>query len=252
MRNKARIICGMAVVAWGLLGGLAQQVWAATRRLDSFTAIYDLKVGPLSVAKLEYALESQGDAYLYRLTSQPKGLAALFSGEARSEEVAGRWREDGTPQPVRYQRIDHPGTNSAATHVVSFDWVKKRLRIEADGDTDTAALPDYAFDPMSEQLRLMQQVADGATGPIEHVVANLKGIKHWRFKVQKQEKIPGPQGMVQAIRVDRVDQRNKQLTLWFAPELDHMLVRLQQKKKGKPTVTITLVQMTRGVKGEES
>lgn len=251
MKKKARTICSVAVVAWGLLGGVAQPVWATTRHLDSFTATYDLQVGPLSVARLEYALESRQDTYRYRLTSQPKGLAALFSGGARNEEVQGRWLEDGVPQPMRYQRTDHPGTRDIV-HTVAFDWPGKQLRIETDGDVDTTSLPDHTLDPMSEQLRLMQQVAAGAAGTIEHVVANLKGIKHWRFRVGRKEEIRGPQGMVQAIRVDRIDQEKKQLTLWFAPELDHMLVRLQQKKKGKPTVIITLVQMTREAKGKGS
>lgn len=239
---------GPLIAVWGLLG-----IWVfpaqADDRIESFRARYDLQVGPLSVAQLEYTLDSAQDSYHYRLVSQPKGLAALLSGEVRNEEAWGRWQGNGHPQPLRYQRTENPGGSRAVTHMLSFDWSKKKLRMTGkDKDEEALPLPAHALDPMSEQLQLMQQVASGERGTIEHVVVNLKGIKHWRFRVGGKEQVQGPQGLVEAVRVDRIDQDNKQLTLWFAPALDHMLVRLQQKKKGKPMVTITLQQLTRDQK----
>ncbi len=240
---RARHLVGLVFLVGSMLAVLAPPVYA--RGLDSFTAKYSLQVGPLHVAQLEYALESRDTGYHYRLVSHPMGLAALVSGKVRNEEVWGQWlEEDGFPQPQRYQRIDDPGAR-AVVQTLYFDWPNKKLRIVSKDETTTASLPAHVLDPMSEQLRLMQQVAAGEKGAIKHAVANFKGIKRRRYQVQQQEEVPGPQGMVQAIRVVRTDQDNKQLTLWFAPKLDHMLVRLQQKKKGKPTVTITLQQLNK-------
>lgn len=237
----AKHLLGLAWVMGCLLAAPLSPAYAG--RLDAFTARYDLQVGPLRVAQLEYALESQETGYHYRLVSQPQGLVALFSGKARNEEAWGLWRaENDCPQPQRYRRIDQPGAQ-AVVRTLAFDWPHKKLHIDNKDETSTVSLPDHALDPMSEQLCLMQQVAAGKKGVIEHVVANHKGVKHMRYEVQQLEEVPGPQGMVQAIRVARVDQDDKQLTLWFAPQLGHMLVRLEQKKKGKPTVTMTLQQL---------
>ncbi|MCA1768321.1 MAG: DUF3108 domain-containing protein, partial [Idiomarina sp.] len=64
----------------------------------------------------------------------------------------------------------------------------------------------------------------------------------YRFKVlAKEQQLSLPYGEVEAIKVERIRDNNRRQTFfWFAPELNYVMVKMQQFKEGEEQATMSL------------
>jgi hypothetical protein len=89
-------------------------------------------------------------------------------------------------------------------------------------------------DKLSLTLALQCLLRHGRTDLVLDV-AEERGVRRHRYRVEGEEMLQIPGGTVRTVRVvrDRGDDSNRKTRLWFAVEHDHSLVRLVQEEEGK-------------------
>ena len=138
------------------------------------------------------------------------------------------------------------GTGSDKSFHASFDADEQEVKNVDSGrliDIDwQGALYDEAS--VIEKLRL-DVAADNA--PYVYDIIDEKGqADEYRFAVLGEEQISTPYGQLDTVKVERVRENNRRQTyFWFAPELDYLLVKMQQFKEGDEQATMTLEKLNR-------
>lgn len=138
------------------------------------------------------------------------------------------------------------GTGSDKSFHASFDAGEQEVKNVDSGrliDIDwQGALYDEAS--VIEKLRL-DVAADN--DPYVYDIIDEKGqADEYRFAMLGEEQISTPYGQLDTVKVERVRENNRRQTyFWFAPELDYLLVKMQQFKEGDEQATMTLEKLNR-------
>jgi hypothetical protein len=159
--------------------------------------------------------------------------------EARSVFIVDDENSRLEPREFIYMRT---GTGSDKSFHGEFRADDKKVR-----NVDTGRMLDInwenaLFDEANviEQLRI--DVAGGAE-QFKYRVVNEKGEEdEYRFRVMAESQVLSlPYGEVEAIKVGRVRDNNRRQTFfWFAPELNYVMVKMQQFKEGDEQATMSL------------
>lgn len=159
--------------------------------------------------------------------------------EARSVFIVDDENNRLEPREFIYMRT---GTGSDKSFHGEFRADDKKVR-----NVDTGRMLDInwenaLFDEANviEQLRI--DVAGGAE-QFKYRVVNEKGEEdEYRFRVMAESQVLSlPYGEVEAIKVGRIRDNNRRQTFfWFAPELNYVMVKMQQFKEGDEQATMSL------------
>lgn len=228
MRARLRAALLGAVLA---LAGAA----AAAPDLEPFDATYEIRHGRkrIGVATLTLA---QADGH-WRLESrtQPKGIAKLFVGDIL-ETSEFELTDDGV-RPLRFEAHEARGDESQRTE---FDWTRGVAVTEADGERAELPLRPRTVDHTLVQVALMLEVAAGAPLAPYHIVEKNE-TRTYQYERAGEETVETPAGSFRAVKVrQKREGSSRELYFWFAAELDHLAVRVEQRKDGEPTFTMLL------------
>lgn len=138
------------------------------------------------------------------------------------------------------------GTGSDKSFHASFDAQQQEVR-----NVDTGRLIDInwqggLYDEASVIEKLRLDVA-AQNAPYVYDIIDEKGrADEYRFAVLEEEQISTPYGQLNAVKVERVRDNNRRQTyFWFAPEIDYLLVKMQQFKEGDEQATMTLEKLNK-------
>lgn len=214
---------------------------AATQayELQAFTAAYELDWdGPISLS---------GDT-IRQLKKTPENLWA-FESKA-SSMLASIYEKSNFvltndqlfPQHYTFKRSVLGKKRNA---FIEFDWESNKATNNiADKPWHMPVTPGVQ-DKLSYQILLQQQVAQGKTD-FDYSVADGGSLKEYKFKVEGKEVIEAPIGTYEAIKVKRIREENskRQTYIWFAPELDHQIIKLMQIEKEDKAYTLLLKKLS--------
>ncbi|MGM8900664.1 DUF3108 domain-containing protein, partial [Psychrobacter sp. 1Y4] len=101
------------------------------------------------------------------------------------------------------------------------------------GKTTTLSMPQQAFDDLSLEVQIRQDLLNGKfTG--NYYMAKKDKIEKTPFKKSGSTKITVPAGTFDTVRVDRVhDDDSRSTSFWLAPSLDYLPVKVSQINDGK-------------------
>ncbi|MDV6314783.1 DUF3108 domain-containing protein [Idiomarina sp. HP20-50] len=178
----------------------------------------------------EWELKTQSDISWFILSDKR---------EARSVFILDDENNRLEPREFIYMRT---GTGSDKSFHGEFEANEKRVRNVDTGNILDINWEQALFDEanVTEQLRI--DVANGAETFKYHVV-NEKGQEdEYRFEIlARNQKLSLPYGEVEAIKVARIRESNRRQTFfWFAPELNYVMVKMQQFKEGEEQATMLL------------
>ena len=108
-----------------------------------------------------------------------------------------------------------------------YDWENKTVNLTG---SRKASLPldDYPVDQLSVQLRLRCDLEQGKE-EFAYPVVTRKRIKNYLFKVQGRETLNTEIGKLDTVIVERVrKEKDRSTKLWFAPDMNYLLVKLEQ------------------------
>lgn len=89
-------------------------------------------------------------------------------------------------------------------------------------------LPLLDGDAVGSQMRL--NLIEGKKR-FEFKLQDTDEVNHYHFEVKREEKIETNFGRIKTIRVEQIRKSDRQLVMWFAPEIDYQLVKATYKRK---------------------
>jgi len=151
--------------------------------------------------------------------------SAMF---ASAREVS-QFTVDGNllkPMKYDYQRRVMGKRREAS---LTFDWENESVTTDIENQPWRMNISPGVQDKLSYQLQMRMDLAAGKE-EIVYEVADGGKLQEYRFQVIGEETIETPLGHLKAIKVerDRGEGSNRETYIWFAPELDYMVIRIHQ------------------------
>jgi hypothetical protein len=229
-----------------LLGSLytAASAAGAEWRLVPFESAYIVRSSGLEIGKLEQRLRLvEDDKFALRTESYATGLAALMLKERTVEESFFKVR-NARIVPLEYH-FNRSGGHNSKTQKIVFDrstW-KINGRTNAN-DWQLAWQPLTMFDNINYQIGLLRDVGT-ASPELTYTLVDNAETKTYHFQRQGEERVTTPIGEFQAIKIVRTqlpDQRAT--TLWSAPQLNYLPVRIDNTDRKGRQATALLEHLT--------
>lgn len=217
-------------------------ILAATVRAGppaDWQAAYTVRQGGIEGGEAVQTYQAKDGRYRLTLDVTPGGVVALFTQETFHDESEGMVGNRGW-QPQRYVHIRRGGRKQRDYEFL-FDWKAGRVS-ERQGDLPPAALSPGALDELTYVEALRRALASGATGLAAPVLYGSDGeIREYRLEAQGEEEVSTPAGSFKTIKVQRTQTGGKYtVTLWCAPVLDYLPVRIDRHKRGSPQGSLFL------------
>lgn len=119
------------------------------------------------------------------------------------------------------------------THKMKFSNSGKNVSSTYRGKTHNLSAPNGAFDDLSLEAQIRQDLLNGKFTGNYYMVKKDK-IDKTPFRKAGNAKIKVPAGTFDTVRVDRVhDDNDRSTSFWLAPSLDYLPVKVVQNNDGK-------------------
>ncbi|WP_448568562.1 DUF3108 domain-containing protein [Thalassotalea ganghwensis] len=142
--------------------------------------------------------------------------------------------ENGMVSPLHYQ-YNREGTGRDKNYEWRYDLANNKAYNVIEDQTVSEAFPANLQDPLSYHLQNRLNLINNPKQElfVYPVIKSSGGIKNYVYEFVKEEEIMLPYGLVKAIKLKREVVEKKRVTyVWFAPELNYLLVKLYQAKSG--------------------
>jgi hypothetical protein len=231
MRIRLRILL---LLSAGLLLFCGQALAATPSpegSITPFLAQYRISIGNVPAGEVEISLELDGNGnYRYRQHSIPVGLLAVFKSDEITEVSEGLIRGDRIiPSSYRYQR--ERSKKPKKVHLI-FDWEGGRVTNQVTDSHWSLEIPDGTQDRFSKQLAMIVAM-NGAQNEVTFQVADDERIKTYHFRPRGIETIETERKKYDALKIERSKgDRPSRSTLWLAPELRFLPVKVERLERG--------------------
>ncbi|GAA0786747.1 DUF3108 domain-containing protein [Marinobacterium sediminicola] len=229
-----RLTLATALTGCLILGSLPSH--ADTAQLPAFKATYttafDMGIS-LSGEAVRQLRQTEGGEW--RFSSE---AAALMAGISEVTRFQYQPSEPIKPLSYRYHRKVLGKSRKAS---VEFDWNTLSVTTVVKDKPWKMQVPTGTQDKLSYQLQMRLDLLAGKTEMIYDVADGGK-LKEYRFKVTGEEEIDTPYGRFNAVRVmrDRGEGADRETLIWLAPELDYLIIRLEQTESDGKTYALLL------------
>lgn len=198
--------------------------------LQPYSAEYRVSMGSLVIGRANITLRLSNDGqYSYRAYTKPVGLAAVFRKDEITEQSEGRIVNDAII-PSRYL-YTHKRPKRTRQVNLDFNWPAGRVANQTAGTPWSMQIPAGTQDKFSQQLALILALRRGDRAA-EYPVADGGLLKHYRYTEVDRELISTGSGDYRTIKLARnKDNRPSRTTLWFAPELNYLPVKITKHEK---------------------
>ena len=210
--------------------------------LNNFSVEYILKSGLFNIGKTKRTLSLQENGRnIFTSTTKATGMFAMFFNGKITERSVWEYHE-GRARPLQYGYKD---TNKKKERDVSlaFDWKNKTVTNTINGEPWKMEITPDTQDKLIYQINIMLTLLEDDNIKLMNInVADGGKLKNHKAIIQKKETIETPAGKYKTIRVSR-DDGKRVTTLWCAPELNYLPVRIEHYKKGDTKVNAYLVKV---------
>lgn len=155
------------------------------------------------------------------------------------ESLVLRW-ENNRVVPIRYRYELSGFLIRDRAEAIDFDWDKGVATGHHEGDRFSLELEEGALDPMGYQLQLHQDLRAGKTEMVYRVVDE-GDYDTDRFAVVGEEILQTDRGEIATVKAEKVrDDSKRQTLMWFAPDMEHLLIQLLQVEPDGGRYKITI------------
>lgn len=228
-------ILAAAIASWTYANGSYDKITDTSHSkttkssLQPYTASYSIKKHGATIALLSYQVKAQDSGWHITTHAKPKGLAALLTNQTADEESQLAVKQNQL-LPLTYART-HSKEGEKRNIKINYDWTKKQADYAEGTENHTLTLQEPTYDSLSLQLAMMQDLSTGPDSLQYHVIDDGK------IEVQKYDRVAEEQLRINGKSMQTISlQRqygNKETRMWFAPELNYLLVKMQKYRKGK-------------------
>ncbi|WP_241970348.1 DUF3108 domain-containing protein [Idiomarina seosinensis] len=227
---------------------------AAVALLSFSTAAEQIELEPYEA---EYQVTRGGSEYgegYRKLEVSPEGewqlrgktdISWFILSDTRETRSVFTYNEDKQrfiPIEFLYMRS---GTGSDKSFHASFDAQQKQVKNVDSGRLLEIGWNNGLYDEASVIEKLRLDVAAGSED-LTYSIIDEKGREDtYRFAIVGNEQLKTPYGSFKTVKVERVRDNNRRQTyFWLAPELNYLLVQMQQFKEGDEQAKMTLRSLT--------
>lgn len=211
----------------------SQSLFAQDTTLTEFSANYNGYRNGLKIGTAKQSLVQREDG-LYQLNYESHASLFILSDHREEESVFAL--EDDKLIPLSYQ-YERTGTGKDKFLTINFDDDLHQFTVNQD-------VPQKWTNELDNQLyRYDFQRKLSINAPkLTYDIINSRGdAKTYRLAIVEEETLKLPYGELSTVKAKIVRDSNKRETfIWFAPELDYLMVRLQQFKNGKEQADVQL------------
>lgn len=149
------------------------------------------------------------------------------------------------PKQQRFEPIEflymRTGTGSDKSFHATFDVEQQEIRNVDNGRLIEMDWQHTIYDEASVIEKLRLDVAAGKSQFEYHLIDEEGHPDTYRFATMGKQTISTPYGTLKTIKVERLrDSSRRQTYFWFAPELNYLLVQMQQFKEGEEQAKMSL------------
>ncbi|NQY26427.1 MAG: DUF3108 domain-containing protein [Piscirickettsiaceae bacterium] len=226
------------IISFILLGITSQCVLA--QDIPDFSANYLVRLNGLQAGELKQSLSTNSDnVRVFKSTTQAKGVFAYFKPDLVEETSHWQYKNNAIlPQSYLYQRT---GGKKEKYLSLSFDWLNMQVFIDDKKQPWQLEIEKNTLDKLVYQLALMSDLAEHKT-KLNYRIADGGKLKDYKINILGEELITTPLGNIHTIKLKRERTRSKgrETTLWCAPALNYLPVRLEHTEKGGTIFTAEL------------
>ena len=210
---------------------------------DDYEAVYSVKLMQAD-GTLRAKLENKEGIYTYSLKTEPMGFWKLIANgsinESSSFEIV-----DEKIRPINYKLIDTIRRNQRESQV-EFDWSRKVINGFYKDRAIDIKLEEDILTRILLQIEIMHQKKRNSLKE-SYVIIDRDEIKEIDISSSNNGKnISVPFGSYDVIEVSHSSKKSNRInTLWLAPDLDFIPVKLEQTEDKKVNFEANLVQLTR-------
>lgn len=193
---------------------------------QSYSALYQVEADGMSLGKLERNLSQGADgSYVLKTKTYTTGFWALFIKDRVNEESRFAM-VDGKVIPKSYHYAKKK-KGKLLEERVTFNSDKGTIRSSSGSGKQRFPFDGGESDKLLYQFRIREALRQGKI-ELQFAVVDRMRLRLYEFKVGKLELLDTPMGKMEAVRVDRVNEERRKTTLWFAPGLDYLPVKIVQ------------------------
>ena len=221
------------------------------RDIAPFEVVYDVGNNLITAGSARLSLARDGRDWVYSLATKPTGVFKL-TGKGRIRETSVIRvvpTEDGAapdgpvrlqPQSYSYRQDDEKRRSVDA----AFDWDARTLGWTYRGESAEGELTDPVLDRLSVTLAVMNLLRQGFE-ELELEVFDSGEIKTMSFVNEGVETLETKMGAVETVRVRgrNADGGSRSTRTWFAPSLDYVPVRIEQRKRDELVARMNLLKL---------
>lgn len=206
--------------------------WAASDFPDPFTAHYTLYARGLPIGKgVRRLIYLENGNIVFESTSHTTGILSLVRDDNIHEHSFFQLI-NGQPRPRRYE-YHHLGSKKQKHETIEFNWQQGIAKGQKNGHHWEVALEPQTVDQLLYQIVVMQSLQQGKR-KIHYKIVDDGKIKTYSPQYLGQEKVKTGQGAFQTVKYQRVaDNGERQTTLWCAPRLHYLPVKVIHNEKGE-------------------
>ena len=215
---------------------------AASMQFDRFVAGFVLKAFGTTVGKSEWRLiPIENDQFLWESRSETVGAGALIRDVYVTERSESEFHGNSF-RPLVY-RYDRYARNASRNVVVAFDWSEGIVRNTAEGHTWQMAVPAGTLDKLNYLLAVMRDLADGKRS-MQYTIADGGKLKRYELRAVGSEILDTALGPLETLKVVRSrHEDDAQATLWCAPTLGFLPVKLERRDRDGRLVSMFIETM---------
>ena len=219
----------------------AQEIQA----IPDFSAQYSMNVKGLPAGDMTRTLstDANGIRTLYSRT-KAKGLFAFFKPDLIEE--TSTWTHDNNGiQPISYL-YQRTGGKKDKIITIDFDWMNKLAQTNKNGQQKSFDINSDTSDKLIYQIILMTDLANKKTS-FSYPIATEDKVKTYDIELLGEEIVSTSMGNINAVKLlrKRSSENKRQTTLWCAPSLNYLPVKLEHIEKG--TAFVATLENLKGI-----
>ncbi len=236
-RKKSAHVFGFIVTMLSPFGLIA----ADTLGIHPYTADYSVEAKffvfkARGNARIELSHDDVTDVYTYESITEGKA-----GGKRRIRQSTRFQIHNDQILPLSYRYVDGKRDSSA-----DFDWDAGSAQSAYKGETVQFDLTTGVMDPMTEEIAVRKQFLNGET-PTSYQVIRRNSLKNYQYEGLGEEQLETAIGPLRTVKFKRQRPGSSRVNImWFAPDLQYLLVRFEQQKDGK-TKTTLLIESVEGL-----
>jgi hypothetical protein len=205
---------------------------------EPFEAHFELEVRGFTVGETVWRVQRVDDGFVYETRTKAIGFAAVFGAKQVVER--SEWKRIGDevkPASYLYERSGRPDKTTA----IAFDWNDGIVESTRRGQTSRMSVPVDTLDKLGYMLVLMEDLRAGKRSVRYHIANGKNRMKVYELEVVGEEQMKtalGTLGVLRIVRKRKDDDR--ETTIWVAPKLDFMPVRIKHREREDEVVTINI------------